>query len=165
MTKSATEVTDTTIAGNIEADKDGVFYTSIPYTEGWKAYVDGEEVEIKPLGDAMLCFELSKGKHIIRLHYVPEGFIPGLLITLFGLLLFAATIFGVRLYRKKRPVPVESVQTAAYIQDVDLIKYDEGDEAESPADDDTPAADIPDDMTDAEDFEEEDFSDEEESEE
>ena len=164
-TLHATEVTDTTIAGNIEVDKDGVFYTSIPYTEGWKAYVDGEEVEIKPLGDAMLCFELSKGKHIIRLHYVPEGFIPGLLITLFGLLLFAATIFGVRLYRKKRPVPVEGVQTAAYIQDVDLIRYDEGDEAESPADDDTPAADIPDDMTDVEDFEEEDFSDEDESEE
>ena len=29
--------------GTINAQENGVFYTSVPYEEGWKAYVDGKE--------------------------------------------------------------------------------------------------------------------------
>ena len=89
-TLKATEVKDTYIAGNITAQEDGLFYTSISYTTGWKAYVDGEETEITPVGGAMLAVPLSKGEHKIELKYIPEGFIPGVICTIFALAIFIA---------------------------------------------------------------------------
>ena len=47
---TATNRTDNSIDGTITVDKSGLFYTSIPYEEGWQAKVDGEEVEITPVG-------------------------------------------------------------------------------------------------------------------
>ena len=89
-TLKATEATDTRLCGKITAAQDGLFYTSISYSKGWKAYVDGEEVEITPVGDAMLAFPLSKGNHTIEFKYMPEGLIPGVICTALGLLLFIA---------------------------------------------------------------------------
>ena len=86
----ANEVTDTYINGNITAAEDGLFYTSIPYIAGWKAYVDGKEVEITPVGGAMVAFKLSKGSHIVELKYSPEGYPIGLIVTILGLLILIA---------------------------------------------------------------------------
>ena len=106
-TLSATKLTDTLYEGDINVLEDGLFYTSISYNAGWKAYVDGEEVEITPVGGSELAFELTKGEHHIKLTYVPEGFIAGLLISLFAVLLFVALIFAAK-YREKiyEKVPV-----------------------------------------------------------
>ena len=91
-TLDATTVKDSYIAGDITAQEDGLFYTSISYTKGWKAYVDGKATEITPVGDAMLAFPLDKGEHHIELKYIPEGFIPGLICTLLALVVFIALI-------------------------------------------------------------------------
>lgn len=91
-TLKASVVTDTQISGNINAVEDGLFYTSISYTPGWKAYVDGQEVEITPVGNAMLAFKLSAGPHIIDIKYTPEGFKVGLITSIAGLLIFIAMI-------------------------------------------------------------------------
>ena len=91
-TMTATTVKDSYIAGDITAQEDGLFYTSISYSKGWKAYVDGKETEITPVGDAMLAFPLSKGDHHIELKYIPEGFIPGLICTLLAIAIFIALI-------------------------------------------------------------------------
>ena len=92
-TMKADTVTDDHISGKITAEKDGLFYTSIAYSSGWKAYVDGEEVEITPVGDALVAFPLSAGTHEIELKYMPEGLIPGIIITILALLIFLAMIF------------------------------------------------------------------------
>lgn len=91
-TLSATKVTDTAIEGEITAKEDGLFYTSISYVKGWKAYVDGVETEITPVDNALLAFKLSAGTHKIELHYMPEGFIPGLICTILAVLIFVAMI-------------------------------------------------------------------------
>ena len=91
-TMEASKVTDDTICGNINAAEDGLFYTSISFIEGWKAYVDGKEVEITPVGGAMLAFKLEKGRHIIEIRYTPEGFTTGLIISIAGLVIFAVLI-------------------------------------------------------------------------
>ncbi|MBQ3329772.1 MAG: YfhO family protein [Ruminococcus sp.] len=97
----AKQVDDTHISGIINAKEDGLFYTSISYAKGWKAYVDGEETEIKPVGNALLAFELSKGTHNIELKYTPEGFVPGLCCTLTAILIFIALCI---LYPKREKV-------------------------------------------------------------
>lgn len=91
-TMKATTVKDSYIAGDITAQEDGLFYTSISYTKGWKAYVDGVETEITPVGDAMLAFPMNQGDHHIELKYIPEGFIPGVICTLLALIIFIALI-------------------------------------------------------------------------
>ena len=100
----AEKVSGTELTGTINAVEDGLFYTSIPYVTGWRAYVDGEEVEITPVGDAMLAFKLAKGEHTVSLKYSPEGFTVGIVISLAGLLIFILMILAA--WKKKRLLPV-----------------------------------------------------------
>ncbi len=109
-TLDATAVSGTQLSGTINAVEDGLFYTSIPYVAGWRAYVDGEEVEITPVGDAMLAFKLSAGEHTIDLKYSPEGFKAGIVISLLGLFIFILMILAV--WQKKRLLPVAERITA-----------------------------------------------------
>ena len=87
-TLETTSYTDSSIEGTITVDEDGLFYTSIPYEEGWRAWVDGEEVEITPVGNAMLAFSLSEGTHTVKMSFIPKGFWPGLLIFIGGVAVF-----------------------------------------------------------------------------
>lgn len=99
---SATKVSDTEIEGVINVEEDGLFYTSISYVNGWKAYVDGQEVEIKPVGGAMLAFDIDKGTHVIKLRYTPEGVRAGIIVSVVGIALFTAMIILPLLVKKKR---------------------------------------------------------------
>lgn len=82
------------VEGTINASKNGLFYTSIPYEKGWSAYVDGKEMEIEPVGGSLLAFRLSQGEHTITLKYYPNGFWPGLAVSILCLLAFiAACVF------------------------------------------------------------------------
>lgn len=91
-TLNCTKSTDTLIEGTINVKEDGLFYTSISYDKGWKAYVDGEEVEITPVADALVAFKLSQGQHEIKLKYCPEGFVMGVTVTLLSIAIFALII-------------------------------------------------------------------------
>ncbi len=107
-TLNCTKSTDTLIEGTIDVKEDGLFYTSIAFDKGWKAYVDGSEVEITPVGDALVAFKLSQGTHEIKLTYCPKGFGLGVTITLVSLLAFAALILlskKVKAFKKKEEQP------------------------------------------------------------
>lgn len=92
-TLNCTKRTDTLIKGTIDVKEDGLFYTSISYDEGWKAYVDGEEVEITPVCDALVAFKLDAGEHDIKLKYCPVGLPLGIIVTSACVLIFALLIF------------------------------------------------------------------------
>ncbi len=97
-----TKSTDTLIEGTIDVKEDGLFYTSVSYDKGWKAYVDGEEVEITPVSDALVAFKLSAGQHDIKLKYCPVGFPIGVAVTLIGIAVFVSIIlFGAKIKTKK----------------------------------------------------------------
>ena len=87
--------------GTINANRDGLFYTSIPYEKGWTAYVDGKEVEITPVGGSLLAFPIEKGEHTIVMKYLPNGFVPGLLVSIFFALVFAAICVYVYILKRK----------------------------------------------------------------
>ncbi|MCR5652473.1 MAG: YfhO family protein [Ruminococcus sp.] len=119
-TMTTTKLTGSSMEGTIKADKDGLFYTSIPYeagkkendkligklfgsnSEGWQAYVDGEKVNITPVANALVAFKLTKGQHSIKLSYLPKGFIKGMIITSVAILLFALYTLFLFLWRKKK---------------------------------------------------------------
>ena len=98
-----TEHRDGYIKGTVDATKDGIFFTSIPYDRGWKIVVDGKEVEKQDLlavGDAFLGIYLEAGTHEITLSYTPTGFQAGAILTICGVIGFFSCNYY-HMYRKK----------------------------------------------------------------
>ena len=56
-------------------------YTSIPYDKGWKVYIDGKKTSTYKIGNTLLAFDISSGKHNITLKYIPYNIIPGFIIS------------------------------------------------------------------------------------
>ena len=54
---TAIVVCDALYAGEISLDDDQMIFTSIPYDEGWKVYIDGEEVKTFKTAEAFLAVE------------------------------------------------------------------------------------------------------------
>lgn len=97
-----TKFDGTTVQGNINASKDGIMYTSIPYYKGWKVYVDGEQAEIIKIGNALCGVKLSSGSHTVEFKYFPYGLKLGLIISMIGI--FVAG--GIQFYNKRKDLGV-----------------------------------------------------------
>ncbi|MCQ4636781.1 YfhO family protein [Anaerovorax odorimutans] len=95
---------DTKIEGTIDVEEDGYFVTSIPYEKGWTIEVDGEKRDPETLGNAFLAIPLEAGHHEIRMTYLPDGFIPGILLSLCGIGILIALCF----VRKRRGETIEA---------------------------------------------------------
>ena len=73
---------DNHIEGNIDVNNDkNVLLLTIPYDKGWNIYVDDNKVNYDICFDSFICLDLDKGKHNIKMNYVPSGFIVGLIIS------------------------------------------------------------------------------------
>lgn len=72
-----TEFADTHFKGTVNADTGRVLYLSVPYEDGWKAYVDGKPAKLNRIFDAMCSINLEAGEHEIEMRYSPKGFVPG----------------------------------------------------------------------------------------
>lgn len=97
LSKEPLEITsfkDTKIVGTVTTNRDGILYTSIPYEPGWKAKVNGEEVYIDAIYNAMIAIPVERGTHEIEFRYVPDGFMMGLAAS------FASLAVWVLLYMK-----------------------------------------------------------------
>ena len=77
---------------SVTADKTTLF-TSIPYDDGWRVYVDGKKVKYDKLLTAFIGLDLTEGEHIIEFKYIPKGFIIGSIISFISLI---GTIFYIR---------------------------------------------------------------------
>ncbi|MBO4637617.1 MAG: YfhO family protein [Clostridiales bacterium] len=75
---------DTTIEGQITADNNGLLLLTVPYSEGFTVYVDGEETPVDPVGDALMAVHMQRGTHEVILKYRPAGFKEGVLISVAG---------------------------------------------------------------------------------
>ncbi len=88
LSKNQMEITlfDTDyIEGTLTSDTDGVFFTSIPYDEGWEVVIDGEKRKTKKAAGYFLSCEIEKGEHEITLKYTVPGIKAGAVISLFSL--------------------------------------------------------------------------------
>ena len=86
------EFDETYIKGNIDAKEDGLMYSSIIYDRGWKAYIDGKEVEISSINEALLAIPVPAGSHTIELKFFPENLAVGIVITVASTLLLITLI-------------------------------------------------------------------------
>ncbi len=84
-----TETESDHLSGSIKVLEDGLMFTSIPYDDGWKIFVDGTEIEPEKIANAFFGIRLTAGDHLIEMDYTPQGFGTGMILTLvctFGLL-------------------------------------------------------------------------------
>lgn len=88
------------IVGFIDVTNDGYFTLSIPYDNGYKVYVDGEEKEYEKVNAGFIGFKINKGKHDIQISYEAPFQKIGLIISLSGLLSYILIIISERKTRK-----------------------------------------------------------------
>ena len=99
---NVTDYSDTKIEGTIDVKEDGTMMTSIPYEKGWKAYVDGERVDINAINKAFCSIDLKAGKHTIEFKYIPYGFVLGNVVTIFSIALLIALYYVDKNYKRKK---------------------------------------------------------------
>jgi len=64
-----------------QADTPGLLVSSEIYESGWRAYVDGDEVEILPTDHALRGIPIPDGEHTVEMHYDPLSLRLGLWIS------------------------------------------------------------------------------------
>ena len=83
---------NTYLAGSITCDRDGLLYTSIPQNGNWHVLVDGQEAEIRLVGECMVAVELTEGSHSLEFVYRNEAFSLGWKISLLCAAVFLALV-------------------------------------------------------------------------
>ena len=81
-TLELTSFRNTRVEGEITCDRDGLLYASIPQNGNWHVLVDGQEAEIKLVGDCMIGVELTEGTHTVTYVYRNLAFYQGAMLSL-----------------------------------------------------------------------------------
>ena len=89
----------------INLDKESLVFFSVPYDEGFTAYVNGKEVEIDNVFNGLTAIRVPQGDNEIRFEYETKGLKAGAALTVTGLVLFAAYMaVGAALDKKRNAV-------------------------------------------------------------
>jgi len=70
----------------------GLVFLSDTYYPGWNATIDGKKTHIFRADYAFRAVSVPKGKHFVQFYFLPNSFIIGLGVSIFGLLLFMILI-------------------------------------------------------------------------
>ena len=89
------------IEGEIDVNESGAVFFSIPYNQGWQAFVDGKKTKLYLANVGFMALDITAGEHHILLKYQTPYLKTGILLSLFALTLFAGYIFY-DIYRKNR---------------------------------------------------------------
>lgn len=89
-TLKLTSFSNTLVEGVIDCKRNGLLYTSIPDNGNWVAIVDGKEVPVVVIGNAMVGVSLTEGTHTVTFRYENRAFSLGWKISLLCLMIFVA---------------------------------------------------------------------------
>lgn len=125
---------DTHIQGTVTTDADhSLIYTSIPYDEGWKVTIDGEEMEISETCGALLAIDASvllAGEHTIAFRYMPDCYVLGFFITIGGIVLLVLCLVIRYLWKRLilRSAMIATESAAPLVPDLDVLSLADKDE-------------------------------------
>jgi len=78
---------------SINMDKKNVVFFSVPYDDGWSAYVNGEKVDVHKVYYGFVAVECPEGECDIELKYDMPGLKLGLVATVASIVIFAGYLF------------------------------------------------------------------------
>lgn len=81
--------------------KENLVFFSIPYDEGWTAYVDGKETKIENVNKGFMALDVSSGEHSIEFKYKNNVATYSSYITIVGLVIFCLYIYPSLFKRRK----------------------------------------------------------------
>ena len=94
---------DNTLTGTVHSDDNTFMVLGLPYDEGWKILVNGEEVDYIECNGGVIGFAINAGDNNIEMYFTPQGFKAGAIATVCGLVAFAGIII-VDVMKKRRTV-------------------------------------------------------------
>ena len=86
----------------LESETDTALCLAVPYSEGWRATIDGQPAEIHLANSMFMQVDMPAGSHAVRIYYVTPGLKAGALLTAAGgLALLAQGAMWLHSRRKK----------------------------------------------------------------
>ena len=101
-TMQVDEMDDGYIKGSIDVPSDNIVFTSVPYDEGWKVYVDGKESKYVKVCGSFIALELEPGHHEIEMIYTPKGLYLGIVISLGAMVIFMLGVMYNNIQNRKK---------------------------------------------------------------
>ena len=92
------------VKGEVNLDEDQMLFTTIPYDEGWSAYVDGKAVKVKKMAGTFIGLEMEPGQHTVEFRYVPEGLKLGAIISIISWIAYIVLFIFIRKRKKQNIV-------------------------------------------------------------
>lgn len=105
--------TDDHIYGSMTTYEDNkLIMTTIPYDEGWRVYVDGEQVDIHSIyGESLMAFYIEDaGEHKIEFKYMPDIYVKSGAISIVSSVVFVGLIAFEVVRNKKRKASIPVVE-------------------------------------------------------
>ena len=90
------------VQGRYHAPEAGVLQISLPWSEGWRAFVNGEERPLTRCGGMYMGLALESGDWEIELRYETPWLRYGIAVTIIGLLAIAVALVAGRQLRRQR---------------------------------------------------------------
>jgi len=84
------------LSGTINADEPEILCITVPYSEGFKAYIDGKPARIYTADGRYIGLELDKGKHKIELKYSSPYKKEGIMLSVFGIIILCGYLMYCR---------------------------------------------------------------------
>lgn len=111
------------IEGTVLAEENQILYTSIPYDDGWKIYIDGERVpheDYLRVGDALLAIRIPAGEHHLEMHYEVVGLKFAVTVSVCT---FIVLLLGVLIYlgKKKSDAFVPTAEEVVLLEEEDFL--------------------------------------------
>lgn len=76
------------VSCNINLKQPETVFTSVPYSDGWKVYDNGRQIDIEKTDIAFMSFDLGSGEHHIELVYRTPGLYVGIMLTTISIAIF-----------------------------------------------------------------------------
>lgn len=76
------------LIAEISPEKDCTIFLSIPYSKYWNAKIDNKKANIRLAKTAFMELTVPEGNHLIELTYKNKSFVLGVIISVFGFIIF-----------------------------------------------------------------------------
>jgi uncharacterized membrane protein YfhO len=103
-TKDKTElnkITSSHLKGKVNITEPKKLVFSFPYEDEWSVYIDGIKGKNLKAANGFLAVDIKEGEHDIELKYMPKGFILGLPVSIFFLIILVTLCVRQILVRNK----------------------------------------------------------------
>ncbi|MCR5507786.1 MAG: YfhO family protein [Lachnospiraceae bacterium] len=101
------QISTDTLMGNIKTDSNKLLCMAIPYSKGWKGYVDNVETKVYCLNDKYIGMVIPEGGHSVMIRYTTPYKKSGGIISALGIIIAMVIVMMERKERKKSKILCE----------------------------------------------------------